>query len=844
MQCKVACNGHELGEHKGMFSRFAFDLTPHLKAGKNELTVWVSMEKFTSSTANLGEAVTVNLSAAKVISMSKGMFGPLAPNQDNRAYDLYGIWQPVKLVVRGSARITDVTFKPSLSGAQVDVEGEGQGLDTSRQRVLLTDVATGKKLADVTEPILNRVIFRGLNPKLWTPAEPNLYRLDVFLESPDGTVFDHWSHNVGFRTFEIKGNQFYLNGHRYWLRGANQLPYGKNPWDPSLARKLIQLLHDGNQRFTRTHATPWNEAWLDAADEIGLAVSIEGIRPWALAGKAEKGQKDLLPPPAIYQHWLMENEDVIKRCRNHPSVFLWTIGNEMNLRDNANIAKWKLLSGVVKQTRQADPTRPVVATSSYYREQKLYDEQMKPAGIDDGDIDDIHDYNAWYGNSNFFYDCGYAKQMKENQRKRPLIGQEMSTGYPDLDTGMPVMRYTRDLLTPQAWVGVYAYPGHDVGIWLDHHAKVTKRWAEMLRYQRGDNTAGFSMFSAECWFRHSYEPGFVKPYPVYEAMKQAFAPVGIALETTQRRFYIGDTIKANVFVTNDDDQFRDYQKLKLVGELGQDAGSMHMTLAAFDFGTLDKLDYYQTAKLPIEFKLTSAPTPRATATLLVRLMDGDKEIARTTENLEFFEKPAAAAATSSPATIVVKRGQPLAGLAEGQSLRQQVETGATAILFAPWAEELNKTFGDVVIPDAKKPFVAEFADWTPIAGTKLAKNLEPMDIKWWARKNDWRAFVAETSHRLKPGGSGGARELLRYIPPHSYIAADKLPEQYRTVLFEIAVGKGRVWVCDLDLDACAEIDPAARLFAENLYQAAADSDSTKNLPKVPSHEELLKGVKN
>src|SRR5688572_24357053 len=77
MKCRTSVNGKQVGEHKGMFSRFSYDLTEHLKVGEtNELTVWVSMEKIPPTQGDLGQAVTVNLSAAKVISMSKGMFGP------------------------------------------------------------------------------------------------------------------------------------------------------------------------------------------------------------------------------------------------------------------------------------------------------------------------------------------------------------------------------------------------------------------------------------------------------------------------------------------------------------------------------------------------------------------------------------------------------------------------------------------------------------------------------------------------------------------------------------------------------------------------------------------------
>src|SRR5688500_9628583 len=844
MRSRTFLNGKELGKHDGMFSRFSYDLTPHLKPGKNTLAMWVSMETIPKTEGNLGEAVTVNLSSAKVISMSKGMFGPLTPNQDNRAYDLYGIWQPVKLVVRGGPyRIEDAFFNPSLTGASVRVEvgpftqeRRGGGL---RVTATLTHVKTGQSgaqtsrdfhaSAELTIATLQSV---DLEPIHWTPENPYLYRLDVELSRGDA-LFDRWSHDVGFRTFEVKGNQLYLNGKRFWLRGANQLPYGKNPWDRELPRKLIQMMHDANQHSTRTHCTPWNEAWLSAADEIGLAVSIEGIRPWALAGRSDQIGREVMPPPDIVKHWLMENEDVVKRCRNHPSVFLFTVGNEMLLRDAKNLKKFQIMSDVAKQTKALAPHHPIVLSSDYVRDEKFYESDLKPAGMYDGDVDDMHKYSAWYADSPFVVDTSSYRRNAD----RPLIGQEMSSGYPDLDTGLPVLRYTRDLVTPQAWVGVYAYPGNDPKIFLNEHAKGTKKWAEQLRYERADKTAGIWLFSSECWFRHSYLPS-AEPYPVLDAVKEAFEPIGLALETNQRRFWSGETIATNVFITNDDEQGRDLRDLRLIATVGKES-SVSQPLAE-----VAELPYYATQKVPITIKLPSVEKGRRKTelTLMLKTADG-KHVSATSDPIEIFARPAREPLVSSDNLIVIKPGESLDGLKEGGALRQKIESGATAVVFSP-SKHIVALFPDDLMDvrgDAKKPDFAEFADWYPVRGTKLAHNLEPMDLKWWARKGDWRAYVAGMSHRIKPGRT--ARDLIRFLPCVTYIPVEKVAEPYRVVMSEIPLGKRRLWICDLDPEASIDVDPVARMFADNLYRAAADPDSTKKLPGAPPHEELLKGMK-
>jgi hypothetical protein len=495
----------------------------------------------------------------------------------------------------------------------------------------------------------------------------------------------------------------------------------------------------------------------------------------------------------MFEHWLMENADVVRRTRNHPSVLIWTIGNEMMLRDSKNIEKWNLLSQAVRQTRRLDPYRPIVCSSEYSRDPDFYEKTLKPAGIDDGDIDDIHRYRGWYSESPFVTESKFETEMKRNRGARPFIGQEMSTGYPDLDTGLPVARYTRDMVTPQAWVGAYAEPGHSPAFFLEHNRAVTKRWAEQLRFERADRTAGFLLFSIECWFRHGYDAAAVSPYPVLASVREAFAPIGLALQTPRRRFFSGEEVETAVFVTNDDDRFHDFRDLRV-------------ELSTGDAAALASLPYYATARVPVRLRLPALERGRRRIDLVARLLHDGREIARTTDPVEVF-----APMPRVDLSRALAPGADLGGLAPGGGLRKRVESGETLLLFSPGRKIVELFPADV--QDVRN-VTGEFADWSPSAGTPLAADLQPMDLKWWARRDDWRVFVASSAHRLKPGGK--ARELVRFIPAHSYIPPEKKPEMYYTVLFEIPLGKGRLLVCDLDLFESADLDPAARLFARNL----------------------------
>lgn len=847
MRCRAYLNGSLLGEHTGMFGRFAFDLTPYLRPGRNLLAVYVSMEKLDPQIVSLGEAVTVNLTMSKILSLSKGMFGPLTPVNDNRAYDLHGIWQPVALVVRGGGRIDDAWFIPGLDSARVEAEVCAVGEPGEAfLRASWTDIASGG-LLHKTEKVPVRLArdrqvvvltAPGLRPKLWSPEEPNLYLMEVTLEDGAGQVIDVRRHRVGFRTFEVRGNMLYLNDRPYWLRGANQLPYGKNPWDPELARKLIRLAHDGNTPITRTHCTPWNEAWLDAADEIGLGVSIEGVRPWALVGKVPP------PPREMVEHWKQENEDVIRRCRNHPSVLIWTVGNEMTLRDDANISKWEILSELVRQTKTLDPTRPVVCSSGYHRDRRFHEGELQPRGLDDGDMDDLHSYRGWYAVSPFVEDTSWIEKTCDYAGKRPIIGQEMSTGYPNLDDGLPVTNYATRLMVPQAWVGSDGEPGGDPAAFLEHQRAVTKRLAEQLRFQRKDLSAGFMLFSSECWFANSYDPERVSPYPVYEAVRQAFAPVGLAVETPNRRFFAGESVDTAVFITNDHKDLRG--PLALTAEFVFPDGAQIVAGRA----EAPSLEYYATIRVPVSLSIPPGDGRRK-CTLRLRLTRGGDEISRTDDPVELFDRswseiPLKWLARDSVLAVGVganvaalldraPRGSVTAADAVPDSaphrvilvwaaggemdrwmpaLRRFAEAGRTIILLGAGKR------GQGLFPECiarSRELAGEFVDISR-SPAGLKDGLEDFDCKWWGR-GDGRAFVVSAAHNLVSGSP--ARPLASHVVVHGYIDEAKKADYITSPLVEIPLDGGRFILSEFEFEGSAAHDPVAvRFLASSLAWSA------------------------
>lgn len=632
---EVYINGQLAGSHIGMFGDFEIDGTHFFKPGRNLIAVRVVrdfIENIEDGEKVVDVAVSVPVTNNMLKDIAHGFY------KENPA----GIWQPVKMVITEKIKIEDVYIKPTLEGAAFEVS-----INNSSSKPITFDLATeildketksslyeGKPLSKILlkagEERKLTFAVSGLKPRLWTPNHPNLYDFNFNLISRKQEL-DAITITSGFRTFETKNGYFYLNGKQYWLRGANHTPFALAPNDKNLADGFYQMMKAANIDVTRTHTTPYNKLWMNAADENGIGISFEGTWPWLMINNS-------MPDEKLIEMWADEFIDLLKKYRNHPSLLFWTVNNEMKFYQNEPDLekakmKMKIVSDVVKRMRVTDPTRPVCFDSNYKRydsEQRFGKEFYKT--IDDGDIDDDHKYINWYNYTLFRYFKGHFQRIA--YPNRPLISQELSTGYPGGETGHATRFYTLVHQNPQSLIGYQAYEYGNPQAFLDVNAFITGEVAESIR-RSCDKMAGVLHFALLTWFRNVYDAQNIEPYPTYFAMKRAMQPVLVSAEIWGRNLYAGEKLPVKICVVNDREDGTDVGETKLYWELVTEGGDRLVTGSAILPAVKHSTRQWITPAIEIPENL---PVSKLAAKLKLRLTENGVCISENEYKLNIAQK--------------------------------------------------------------------------------------------------------------------------------------------------------------------------------------------------------------
>lgn len=867
--CDVYVNGQKAGSHVGMFGAFEVDVTGLVRPGRNLVALKVvrdikgaaaqtsdAMENYYSSVRKDIAANKDDKQANKEVltDIPHGFYG------DNPA----GIWQPVKLVVTEPVKVEDVFIKPTLQGAEFDVTVN----NTSKKNrkfdvtVRIADKQDGSVLYEGTllekqklgkgEQQTLTCAVDGLKPKLWEPSSPNLYDFTFSVVSGKD-VIDKTTITSGFRTFEARDDGYlYLNGRKFWLRGGNHIPFALRPNDRELADKFMQLMRQGNVNSTRTHTTPWNQLWMDAADRNGIAVSFEGTWSWLMIHSTP------IPNESTLKLWHDEWLQVIKKFRNHPSLVFWTVNNEMKFYDldadkERAKEKFRIISNTVKDMRKVDPTRPVSFDSNYMRRSgvRRFGEDFI-ATVDDGDIDDNHAYYNWYDYSVFrFFNGEFQRDFKTPGR--PLISQEMSTGYPNAETGHPTRSYQLIHQNPYSLIGYEAYDWANPASFLKVQSFITGELAEALR-RTCPEASGIMHFAYMTWFRQCYDKDGIQPYPTYFALQRALQPVLVSAELWGRNLYAGEPLKTRVYVVNDAEDGRDLGPMTLRWSFTDGNGSV----LAKGEEAFPSVEYY--GRKYIEPAITvpqTLPSARVDGKLRLQLVENGREISANEYDLilatrdwsganapkgkrivtldDAATKAALAAIGVEPETatsvadLIKKAGSTgiavlpaLPNLSEddAKALRRYTAAGGKLLMLgckeaakAAFPEYItswiNPTEGDIVVMERSDAPVFD--------------GLTPLDLRYF--NNNQREMPRACSATLKAVRHENVTELAGQMKIHAYIDGGKPEDRIAKIesmrgltMLQIADGKGRAIVSTMCTEKAPTDPVAARLLANMLCE--------------------------
>ncbi|WP_020618701.1 glycoside hydrolase family 2 TIM barrel-domain containing protein [Paenibacillus daejeonensis] len=316
----VWLNGHFVGYGEDSFTPSDFELTPYLREGDNKLAV----EVYQRSTGGWLE--------------------------DQDFWRFSGIFREVYLYTAPKLHVFDLDVRPELdasltkgslsvamnlltaapAGAQAMVSlRDAQGTEVASVEVSLTE---GETRAEAQLTVSD--------PSLWSAERPYLYDLFIELRDASGAVIEVIPQRVGFRRFEMVDKIMRINGERIVFKGVN-----RHEFNPRNGRAIsredmlwdIRTLKQNNINAVRTSHYPNQTLWYELCDEYGVYVidemNLETHGSWQKMGAVEPSWNIPRSDPKWQDIVLDRAISVYERDKNHPSILIWSLGNESYVGD-------------------------------------------------------------------------------------------------------------------------------------------------------------------------------------------------------------------------------------------------------------------------------------------------------------------------------------------------------------------------------------------------------------------------------------------------------------------------------------------------------------------------------
>lgn len=330
----VYVNGKRAGSWAYGYAPFKVDITQYIKKGDNRVDV---------SLHNVDESSRWYPGA--------GLYRPVTLTVTDKVHlDPWKTFVKTQRITKVGTTKAVMSFNVALAGASKDFKGS---LELS-----LIDNTTGEK-KDMHDLRIDGKSFKGGfrvdNPKLWSPETPNLYTLKIALVDNDGKDLDNLSMRFGIRTIKVDSiHGFRLNGESRKIKGVclhhDLGPLGAAVNKAAIIRQINQLKAMGCDAIRTSHNHP-SQIQMDVCDSLGMMVMAESFDMW-IYPKCKNGYA------RFFKDW--SDKDItalVESNRNHPSVIMWSIGNE--IPEQGSYEGRLIAEHLQNLCHKLDPTRPV-----------------------------------------------------------------------------------------------------------------------------------------------------------------------------------------------------------------------------------------------------------------------------------------------------------------------------------------------------------------------------------------------------------------------------------------------------------------------------------------------------
>lgn len=591
----VSVDGRKVADRLDGWTPFEVDITDHVRFGGTHILA-VRCRDWGATFAD-GYTIPADEDAGwrdlRRVPMGK-IIAPIGG-----VYGMYGMWDEVSLHRRPRSCIDDVAITTAVRDRTLTVRGgvvsgrpgmavRGAVMDGEKPVMILDATPVGKKHRWSLQAPFGDVEY-------WSPEHPRLYVLRLVLLDGNGKEIDRCDHRFGFRQLWTDGPDFVFNGVRRHLLASSGWP-ARSDQSREEVRAALQRIKDANCIAYRLHTQPWQQKWLEIADEVGIMIIEEGAL-WCDRSYAYTDER-------FWRNTRDHLRGMVRRDRNHPSLVMWSVENELLHCGGETVDPdlEKKLADLGRTLKEFDPSHLVT-----------FEADLDPGGV--ADVIGLHYPHEMPENADYPNTADWLARTVKTGTGGGLMGSRRKNFHWDRKKPLYIGEYLwvprRDYAPGAVFFGDRAY--RDLrGYKLKAKAMAWRH--QTIAYRR----AGVSGL---CPWTFTGSGGQVSERNriLYETQKEVYTPLAVFPRRLDTRFFAGETVERTVDIFNDTPET---QKVSLRRRLGDRPAA-----------TVGTYTLAPAARRAVSFEVPM-PSRAAETTLAVDLVSGGRAVHSSRQTIE------------------------------------------------------------------------------------------------------------------------------------------------------------------------------------------------------------------